>query len=284
MKSNGFISKIGYGTWEIIKPYTKKELKKTKKISSDRLKSKLTTDTDSVRGHAFMFKLKIPNIRNWDKRESFLNKKKISYKPYFVGGHKRGQQFKHKAKTLQLTKKSIIIQTKESYISRTAKESKSYVIYDLLNLIKWIENKFKINLKINGKYKFKVSRQHYALMNNALAKQYNKEGKKLKVYNEKGLWFLIDDSFNLAEAETVHKDTAVTDNQKVQNFFNGIQKFERFTPEFIVDSIARVSANQELFANNIQTHIKAIQDLGTAVNKLTELVSKGNKGDNYDRN
>lgn len=275
LQKANFIKKISYGVWEIIKPFNQKEVRTSLVIGRNtRGGFRTSLKPDTVRAHGFMFKLKIPKLRNWERREEYFLKQKIGFKPYLVGGVKRGQQIKHKDKTIQITDRSIIIQTKESYLSETAQGSKSHAIYDLIKIIKWLENSLKASFQIDTSYFFKVSRHHYSLIKNALAKQYNQEGKKLNVYCSNGLWFVIDNSFNLHEAETVNRLSADTDNLKIQNFFNGIKKYEDFTPEFLVNSIGQVTANQTLFAKNMKTHIKAIQDLGKGVNKLTNLVQE----------
>ena len=272
LKRNGFIKKIGYGVWEILKDFDEKEVQKSVVIGK-KSNDFISIKPDTSRGHAFMFNLEIKkDLRNWDKREEILSKLGITFKDYFVGGIKRGQQFRFKDKVIQLTNKSIIIQTKESFLGDTAKESQNYAIADLICLIKALEGYMKADFSFNGKYRFKVSRQHYSLVKNALAKQYDREGKKLQVYNDSGLWFLIDNSFNLHEAETVHQKTAVSDNGKVQTFFNGIKDLEGYTPAFVTNTMQGIQQNQMVFAENMKSHIKAIQDLGKGVRKLTKVV------------
>lgn len=184
---------------------------------------------DSVRGHAFMFKLAIPKNQSWEKREERLKQKEIQYKKLSLFGGGEGIEFK--GRKIHLTSKSIIVYEKESFISETAKKSKSRAIHNFLRLIKNLERKLNYDFSFKGRYKFRVSRQHYALIKNALATQYEDEKKKLHVYTDEGLWFLIDNSFNLNEAETVHPRTGVKDNEKVQNFFNSLKKDPLTTTE-----------------------------------------------------
>jgi len=264
LKRRGFIRKVGYGTW-------RKEVKTSVVSGQKEVKN-------SVRGHGFQFKLKLPaNFRNWDKREEFLTKKKINFKPYYVAGVKRGQQFKFKEFTIQLTDKHIIMHTKQDFYSSNAQDSKNYALSVFLDRIISLENLLKANFSFNGKYKFKVTRQHYALIKNELAIQYHKEGKKLHVYTDKGLWLIIDNSFNLHELETIQKETADADNLKVQKWFNGLKKYDGFTPEFLMKALGGVTANQQIYANNVKTHISAIKQLAENVNILTEKIEEFSK-------
>jgi hypothetical protein len=282
LKRSGFIQKLGYGVWEVLKDFDEKQVQKSVVIGTNSRGGICTSlKVDQVRGHAFLFKLKLPeNLRNWERREEIFTKQGIEFKPYFVGGVKRGQQIKFKDKVVQLTDGSIIIQVAESYVSETAKEAKSSAVYDFLSVVKSLEGYLGAAFTVKGNYQFKVSRQHYALIKNALAKQYDQEGKKLEVYNTNGLWFIIDNSFNLHEAETVHPVTADGDNKKVQDFFNGVKQYEGFTPQFVINSIGQNAANLENYAVHLKSHVESVQKLGVAVEELTKVVKELKNGNN----
>lgn len=273
LKQAGLIEKVGYGVWEIIKEFNEKEVQKTTKVTSRQLRGDLNLfKQDRVRGHAFQFKINLPELRNWKNREKLFLKKDIKFEPLLIGGINRGQKLEFKGRKIWLTNKSIVIYEKSSYLADTSKESQERAIQDMLALMKSLEKHLQANFKTGRYYKFKVSRQHYSLVKNALAQQYDKEGNKLQVFNEDGLWFLIDNSFNLHEAETVHPKTSVDDNKKVQDYFNGVKKLENYTPQFVVNSMQGIQNNQLVFAENMKSHIKAIQDVGNATQMLKEEV------------
>ena len=273
LKQAGLIEKIGYGVWEIIKEFDEKEVQKTTRVASRQLGGNLNLfKQDKVRGHAFQFKINLPELRNWKNREKLFLKKDIKFEPLIIGGINRGQKLEFKGRKIWLTNKSIVIYEKSSYLADTSKESQERAIQDMLALMKSLEKHLLANFKTGRYYKFKVSRQHYSLVKNALAQQYDKEGNKLQVYNEDGLWFLIDNSYNLHEAETVHPKTSVDDNKKVKDYFNGVKKLENYTPQFVVNSMQGIQNNQLVFAENMKSHIKAIQDVGNATQMLKEEV------------
>ena len=275
LKQAGLIEKVGYGVWEILKEFDEKEVQKTTKVTSRQLGGNLNLfKQDKVRGHAFQFKINLPELRNWKNREKLFLKKNIEFEPLLIGGINRGQKLEFKGRKIWLTNKSIVIYEKSSYLADTSKEVQDRAIQDLLSLMKSLEKYLQANFKTGRYYKFKVSRQHYSLVKNALAQQYDKEGNKLQVFNEDELWFLIDNSYNLHEAETVHPKTSVDDNKKVQDYFNGIKKFENYTPQFVVNSMQGIQNNQLVFTQNIESHIKAIQDISSATQMLKEEVVK----------
>lgn len=260
----GLINKIGYGVWETSSNSTEKEVQKSTAVANINGKKVELLKQDSARGHAFQITFQLPkDLLNWNKREEIFEKIGYNFKKLKVPSNSQAIVFK--GRKIHLTNKSIIIYEKESFIEETARESQSKAIEHFLRLIKQLERDLPANFSFGGRYRFRVTRQHYSLIKNALAKQYNDEGKKLEIYNDKGLWFLIDNSFNLNEAETIHSKTAVQDNEKVQDFFNGLKKLEGYTPQFVTNSIGVLAENWNAYGMHIKSHITAIQKLGVGI-------------------
>jgi len=230
-----------------------------------------------VRGHAFVFTLHLqPGLRNWTNanREAYLERNNIAYKPLNLGGG--GQRIEYKGHKVWLTNKSVILYDTNSYFAKEAQAAKSRAIYNFIKKIKGLERLLKADftIKTGTQYKFKVSRQHYALVKNALARQYNEADEKLEVYTEKGLWFLIDNSFNLDEAETVHSETADTDNKKVQDFFNSLKAQPNgVTIDSLLQLSESIQQNQLLFSENALAHVDVIKELGLSVESLNGMLS-----------
>ena len=292
LKKQGVISKVGYGTWEILTPpvQPKKRTANSPRVGThhhphSRGSPAVLTQTelarftqDSVRAHAFVFTLQVPrNIRNWNNklRVKFLETHSIPFKPLGIGGG--GQRIIVKDRKTWLLDKSIIIYDKASYFAEAAMDAKITAIAKHIAIIKHVERLMHTSFLIGSDYKFKVSRQHYSLIYNALARQYNETGDKLEIRTAKGAWFLIDNSYNMNEAETVHPTTAMSDNKKVQDFFNGV-KTTAITPEFILQAMNGIQENQAAFAVNISSHIQSVQDLGSGVRDLTGVIKQLNGG------
>lgn len=272
LKAEGLIKKVGYGTWEVCGLGGQKEVQKSTVVANPTSSNFEGLEPDKVRGHAFQFKFKLPqNLRNWDRREELLEKLGIQFKTLLVGGQKRGQKLIFEGRKVWLTDKSIVIYEKASFIADLASEAQSRAISHFTGLLKRLERHLQANFEIH-RSRFKVSRQHYALIKNALAKQYDEEGKKLEVYSGDGLWLLIDNSYQLHETETVHPKTAVQDNKKVQDFFNGIKALEGFTPQFVVNTLSMQAQNIDQYAIHLKSHVESVQKLGSAVEELTKVV------------
>ena len=263
LKREGCIEKIGYGVWKYLKPFIKTSKRKSVVIGNN---SGGSLKPNSVRGHGFLFKLDLQkDFRNWDKREKILKELEIKFDPYYVGGIKRGQRLTSQKTKVALTDKSILVNFPESYIADTSTQAKKDAIAKFLRVIKHLERILKADFSNFGKYKFRVSRQHYSLIKNSLAYQYLDDqynSKKLHVYSGRGLWLLIDNSYNLAELETVHSKTADKDNTKVQDFFNGLDMVEGYTPKFVLEQLSNLNnvfPSMKEYNKNLKLHTSVQQ-------------------------
>lgn len=296
LKILGIVERIGYGVWRVHDHHLgrldsflaekspkqvsnleslwsqKKGGLSDKKLftsfhSSERVKSSLGPDT--VRTHALQFVLKVKGIRNWERRKEYLDSKGFDYVNI-----KQGQRFFVEGCRVWLTNKSIVIWLPNSFFVSNADTGYNYGVYEFLRIVSKLESLLNATFRLGGQYRFRVARQHHALIKNTLAKQYNKEKKKLFVFDEKGLWLVVDDSEGLGELETIHnRPDARSDNRKVQDFFNGI-KDTGLTPEMVLQMIARVTDNQQVHAQNMLSHVDAIKELGAGVKELTGVVKK----------
>ncbi len=290
LKIDGIIKRIGYGVWEVNEEKLKKssignKAKRSKKKSAvanpqkGDLRILPSFKSDNVRGHAFQFTLKLPGIpvlRNWNRRREYLMKNKIEYKK--IGTNWKGERIMIDNHKVWLTPISIIVYFPNfrSFMGRTAQDTKNYAIYEFKRIISRVETLLRVSFRINNNYKFKVSRQHYALIKNSLARQCDKEGNKLFCYTEQGLWFIIDNSYNLHEAETIHPGTALTDNEKVQNWFNGLKETP-ITPGEILQMQYNQTKQQEYYAENIKIHTNSIIKLEQSISIMNGLLKKMDK-------
>ena len=316
LKKQGAIYKVGYGVWEVTDnpEITKKRSTTSIYVAKNTPPSEVRQNLhmfipDSVRAHAFLFTLRVPrDLQNWtnEKREQYLDRHNIPYTHLNIAGG--GQRLIVKGRKTHLTNRSIVIYDRSSYFAEKALEAKSNAVQSFISIIKNLERTLHVELTNGSDYKFKVSRQHYALVKNALAQQYNTEGQKLEVRSEadNSLWFLIDNSFNADEAEGVHPKTGMTDIAKVQDMFNSIKETGA-TMHTVLDMHhglqqlyaglqdlqATSIVDQAAFASDLRTHVdvqkvtasiqretltlleqvgSGINDLATATRELTKAV------------
>lgn len=218
LKKQGIIKKIGYGVWQVNQ--LNKEVK-------NHTSSNINKEVKNIRGHGLQWKVK--HNYNWDN---------IIKNPLKIHKTTGVKILKINNKKVWFGKKNIIIYSDDSYFGFNAIESKKYAVSDLLDTLKEIETKFNINLQ---PYTFKATREHYALVKNELAKQYNKAGQKLLVKDNGEGWLVIDDSLGQGgELETIGK-RALPLNLQVQNFWNDNKKHNfEIKPTYILQQFEKM--------------------------------------------
>lgn len=294
------IKKVGYGTWEIterelspetikrrcqIKPHVGKGFKVAPSTSSYRF-PKVAPSSDnfikpsSIRGHAFVVRQEIPKLKNWDNRLQILKKAKIPHERIDQG--ERARIKVGEIEKVHLCNESIIWYMRGlSFFGKTPTIACNKALEFLLAHIRKLENMIGIdahNLKIRKGYKLHFSRQHYALIKNALAQKYNDEKKKLYVFDENGLWMIIDKSYNVDELEGVRNDTAKDEMTFMKSYFNDLNK-TRLMPSTALHLITGNAKNHEslvknmgVYAQNLMAHVESVKALSTKTSDFTSAV------------
>ncbi|KKM97757.1 hypothetical protein LCGC14_1164670 [marine sediment metagenome] len=215
-----------------------------------------------TRGHAFIWKIKSNKKFDWKK---LLDEKKIKFEPKGIADTPRIIINKKK---VWLGKYNIsIFEPKwNSFFNKNPTKSRNDAIYEMNQDIETLKEK----LGIEFKYKFTCRRQHYGFVDNKEARFFIKKKKKILIKNEKGYWFTIDFSQNeYKEAETIHEKDALIDGHGYQDLMNSHEKTNfKVTPTFILEAMNGIQQNQLIFAKNMESHIKAIQDLSKGVNEF----------------
>lgn len=250
LKQLSILEKKGYGVWQI----NEKKSKNALVVGSQNTKS-----SDKIRGHGFQFVLKIPSLPRWDKRREYLIKKDIDFKDILINS----QSIIVKGFKVWLSPKSIVVYfpSYKSYFTNTSLESRNYAVYDFLQVIRSLEHLLNISLSYGRNYMFRISRNHYSLIKNELAKQYDREGNKLEVRDQGGLWLLIDNSFNLHELEAVHPRTAIVDANIVQNYFNDMKTRPSYLPSEAKMLLDGFVTNIKEYNKNIELHLETLRDI-----------------------
>lgn len=170
--------------------------------------------------------------------------------PFATSGHKirlHGQEFnikilykdrrykEHLAKhntlyidgnTIRLYRDSIEVYGTHSFYAETAQKATARSMVYWRRFFTRLEHDLKVILVKNRYNNIKLVNHHYSEIDNELARECNIKADKIRVYTteDSKLWFMIDNSFNLDEAETLHPETAKQDMQDiVSQFFNTLR-------------------------------------------------------------
>lgn len=300
-KTLDVIRQVGYGTWEVNEakrhlvlervPRPRKHVKTCKKVRPMSVGTRggvrdekflhVAVDSsvppeigqqDSVESHGFMFVLRLPNLIRWNERgrREYLLARGVAHAVIPQGERlDPGQTLGWK---VHLTNQSLVSYAPKGFrwSARTAAEGFREAFYEYLRVVKRVERLMGVSFGIGGRYKVKTTREHHALVENALASEYTRRGEKLYVRDELGLWALIDASVDPGEFETVRAGPPGRDaNRKVQDFFNGV-KATGVTPEFILESIHGLTKNAEVFGEHMRTHVSVMQNIDVTLKRLNE--------------
>jgi len=277
LKTDGIVYKKGYSVWDVNEDKADQfkfieKVKKTPKVSTKHL-DKIFSSSKDIRGHGFIISFIIPKIAGWHKRKDYLNK--LGFNPIDVGIRKSGQRIIFKGHKIHLYNKKIIIYSpkKMSYFASSAEESYKYAIYDLIELVKSLERKLGISISHKGQYKFKVDRQHYGKVNSYLSRMYKRDGERLYVANEGGVWLTVDYSLgSVPEEETVSKTSKEDMDDVLKEFYNSLKAQKQSTGEpFRVDKLMEMQFStfktQQAISRNIE-------DLTNTLKKVIERLER----------
>lgn len=231
LKLNGNIIKLGYGTWEV-KNYTYNTLTKQVKI----------------RGHAFIWKIRISKDIDWSKFN--LIKLKNVY------------QININNKKVWLSHRKVTIYENKDFNGINAIESRKLAVIDMAKDL----DTLKKTLSINFNYGFEVAREHYAMVKNELANYYNSSKQKMVIKDDLNKdWLWIDFSDGIDELET----DKLVNSKRVQDWWNDNKRHNfEVNSTFILNSINAVTQNQLMFAKNIDSHMEVLNNINKAINEL----------------
>jgi len=259
LKKLGCIEKAGYGTWNVIK-----EVPKVPKGSI-----KGDSDLKEIRGHAFIWKIEFTSPYDWNRIIRYYRKKKLNFSLVCNGKVPRTIFNNRK---IWFTKKGLIIYEPLDFMGKSSFEVKGTAVFEMDRLIKDLLKEMNIKFK---PYRFSTSREHYGMVKNELARQYNNNKEKMLIKSEDGsTWLWIDDSKGLGELETQEPHIS----RKVQNFWNSHKKNNFKTDsDFILKNfkesakqIKKNAKNLDYYGENMASHVRLMKSIDKNLSKQTK--------------
>ncbi len=179
--------------------------------------------------------------------------------------------------TIKLYSNSIEIYSGHSFMGEDVQAATSKSIHYWNRFFIKLEDYFSVILIKNRYQNIKLVKAHYSEINNELARDYDVKGDKIKIFtrDDGKLWFLIDNSFNLHEIETVHSKTSKQDmGDVIKPYFNDLRENKHFLPSEVVDMMGQVTQNQQMFAENIRTHMKVLKSMKNTLKDISTTLKK----------
>lgn len=272
LKKMKCVEKIGHGvssSWKWLKD-VQVEHKDT---------SEVKTGLKEIRGHAFMWNIEFLEedydwmqiIKNYKKR---YKRPKLNFKMICNGKVPR-TIFKNRK--IWLTKSGLTIYESLNFLGKSSFNVKGNAVFEMDRLIKSLIKEFRLRMQ---NYRFKCSREHFAHVNNQMARQFNDRKQKIKVECD-GKWFWIDFSDGINEEET---DDANISVQAQKYYHSQVKTGFKYTPEVLEDSmekrdraIQKNAENLDYHAENMKSHVGVVRELGIGVKALVEEVKEMRK-------
>ncbi len=275
-------------------------VKKYLAVSSD---VKFNIKPNDIRLHNIQITLKILNKpRGYDYRKNNIISMKV--RDYKLTDLKNSykEQFKINNVTVKTNTDSIEVFPEDIYASTEQQASKRLmeIVFDVISRV---ENLHHIMLIKDNYCNIRISRQHYALIRNQLAKMYRNEhkGTIFRVYDdEDGKVRLTIDISQGPEFEAEHPSKSPSDINRCQAFFKDIINKDHDMPSdtrSMIQELAQTSSNmlkqqgnimqqqkqsmkiEKEYAMNIKKHLKATERWEKAANKIISALSQKKLGE-----
>lgn len=222
-------------------------------------KNESSCQPNQVRLHGQEFNIKL--IWQDNRYQELINKSNVLY----LDGH-----------TIRLYSNSIEIYAGEGisfYGEDSDRAYKKSIEYWNRFFIK-LEHEIKAIIIKNNCKNIKEVNWHFARGDSEICENARETGKRIRVYCpiDGKLAYLTDESFRGREDETVHPITAKIDRKAIDKQVNDWRLNNPPTNSELSRNIAEVTQNQQVFAQNMLSHISAIQELGKGVKKLTRVM------------
>lgn len=303
LKKHNVIEQIGAYVWKV------HEEKARKFFESEILPKKVNVHTtnnseypeNTIRGHGFQFTLVLFKRMDHKQRRKTLDRCGFKDKWSETGTPTwKGEKIELNGWTVRFTPTSIVCYfSKERSIYGDDPKEQWLEAVQLWKsqVIKPIEKMFATSFQqrthkgLSG-YQFRTSAEHYAFIKSCEARDLRIKKKKLLVYNDKGkLWLIADYSHSEDEIECIlsGKDNAPGDAVDhatlLKNNYNSIidtkmdynkvlnlfAKTENQMQE-LNGSWSKYAKDMEYYAENQASHVKVLRDLGSGINKMSEMI------------
>ena len=263
-------------------------VKKFMAVSSD---VKFNIKDNDIRLHNVQVTIKILHKpRGYDYRKNNMIAMKVRDYDLTNLNNNYKEQFKVNDVTVKTNIDSIELFPKDIY-AETEQQASKRLMDIVFEVIKRIENLYHVTLIKDNYCNIRISRQHYALIRNQLAKLYRNEhkGSVFRVFDDgDGKVRLTIDISQGPEFEAEHPTKSPSDVNKCQPYFKDLINKEHFLPSDTKEMIqGLVTASQNMlqrqeqslliekeYAHNMKTHVEVLKGIEKSFRKFNTLLSQ----------
>lgn len=169
---------------------------------------------------------------------------------------------------IHLYRNSLEIYSYQMFYGESAHSAtiKSFNYWD--RFFRRLESELNVILLKDKYQNIKLVKHHYAEVENELAQDMNIQKDRIRIFaREDGkLWFEIDNSFHLNEAEFTHSDTAEQDTDNIVSHFNDLRNNEYIPLSEVSKHIADLTKFVSVLGGTVQA-------LGQTVNSNSQILN-----------
>jgi DNA-binding CsgD family transcriptional regulator len=171
--------------------------------------------------------------------------------------------------TIRLSRDSVEVYSGKSFYADEVSKVTFKAFDYWTNFFVKLGNQLNIILLKSKVQNIKRVNAHYSEVGNELSKEANDKGEKIRIYtrDDGKLWFTIDNSFNLHEAECLHPKTSKDDMELVHGAFNDIRAGEWEKMKYSLDIFMNI---QKDYAEQIRLHLEVMQQMKETLKKIEE--------------
>lgn len=202
-------------------------------------------------------KPRLRRLKGWDFKKVAFGKAHSN--PY--------QQIINEDWVIQTYPESIIIIARKRYYSNNPYEALEEAINDVMDIISYLEERFKFNLFPNQIPSLQIRHNHFNRIADHLAEHCKKNGSRFLVELDKNrkVWVDYSEPFG-----------------KEANYPNGQELLEKHTKDLLLNKpmtnselqnmVGKVTQNQMMFAKNIEKHMNILDEMSKTLKKIQDSI------------
>lgn len=235
---------------------------------------KLLTSDSRVQLHDLSFVVRL--VRKplwWDRRHNRLLRLKGVNSRRVGWGNAVYDQWLLDDYVVQLFSNSMIFACKKKYWGLDSYEVFLEGLRDFYRVMGFVESFFKFKFFMDGVPHVSVRSSHLVHLRDAVAEKCKREGKEFEVVlgSKRRLWVDLSLPFGL---EAGDRDHAVEDMRVYEEFVADVVKNNPPTNSELAGFVRDLVEDRHYYAENIESHVKAIKSLGLAVEELSKRVKR----------
>lgn len=231
--------------------------------------SKLLESNNIFELHNLSYIIKLIKTPDWwSKRKNYLIRlKEWQFKEVNFGKSNSNPyvQLINENFVIQTYPESLIIISKKRYYSNSPYQTIRDAMSDVLSLMDWFCERFRFNFFSDGIPHIEVRNNDFNRMNDAIANQVKKDGRKFLIELDKRRKVWVDSS------EPFGKEANYPNGQEVmEKHVKDILIHKPMTNSELQLMVQNVTQNQLMFAQNIDKHMQVLEDMSNTLKQIRE--------------